>query len=1458
MQQYRVNIGLLVGLGIGSLVLIGATWGLHKFQVDRNADALIAAGEQAQQDGKLKDAIREYSNYLSVRRSDDKVRVKLANLWADVVEQPKFDPEDPNYAVAYLEDFVRQMPEEKALQKRLVDLYGRFGQLQPALDHLGRMLEKYPDDAELQVEQVKYLLQARKFDGADGALVRCKRLIGYDDKTDTFDAKKAIAPHEPIAYTNCAALLRSVQNKPELADRVMDQLVKENPELPAAYLQRGQYYTSMGEQSRGRRDFDKAYQLAPKDADVLLSMAAQAEANKRTDRAREFLNTGLKEHPKDARFYQGLAGLEMSDKKYKEALAYIADGLKHVPDDEAQNLLFYKAELQFMAQDLPAVRLTKEEMRKAGFREEFLRWIDARILLSQNKWYEASQILAELQSQLGSSGPYADQLGMQLGLAYEKSGQLDKAEMTYQAVLKRSPNNEPAKAGVQRVAMMLRRPERNPKTDDLEQRIAEILKQPKNEQDWTKINADLAKLAEERKIEGAALDLFWARLLLARQDFPEARKRLVAGRTKDPKNVDIQRLAVVLLRFEDPEQGPAKSMRLLDQITKEFGDKADLRLDRADGLIALNQQKRDDDKLKQELSALENIPTTWDENDQVTFWNGMAARYLSLGMRDEAKASLNHVVALRPNELPTRVALFTLALEANDDVEMKETQDQLLRVVGSKEDSNWLYSEARRLLSLYRRGQADKDSLEDVRKLTDRAMQERPNWFELQLLSAELALLEGNAQEALTHFEKAQELGQPNANAVLQHVRLLLAAGRFEPAKALIEQLPEAVRDGDLGQVYAEVLMNTGHVSDAVKVIQKFAAGAPEAADRQLALGQLLTRAAGDPDATEARRKELLSEADKALKSAVKLGPEVPQTWLALLSYQVMQQDQEGAKQTLQQAQLGLAEDQLVAILAKGNEIMGQWFNAENVYLTALESQPENLLLAQELANFYLSQSYPRPDKFVKATPLVNRILHAGADGKLESNDPTMMWARRAAAQMLADTGDYQQLRKAENLLASNAEGGALPAEDRLRMGRILAARRDPISRRKAKELFEQVQKDQRLDLQSELLLGQLYFSLGEWDLCKRHMQTTVARNPKSFEVRATFINMLLQRGSERDINEIAARNMNELMKLAPNNLATIKLMVELGGKSGKQEQVRKYLLGLLPKNVKPDALTDDQVGMMEFVASLLVTLDDLDDAENIYRAIVARDPNKVLALAEFLGTHRNVDESMKMLESVYKPELTQPVGTVAIGVVRARRDEIGDKYDGQVEGWLDRGLLENPESVPLLMLQAEFADVEKKYDEAADIYKKLLARKDVTGITRAIVLNNLAFLVALTGNETEAGVNSLELVQQAAQILGPTADILDTQAVIYTSKGDYQKAIRDLDNSLTENPTAAKYFHKAQAHLGAGENTAAIKAWDDAHKLEKDVRSTLNRMEFKSYDEIKPKIEQLRGQNQKLTRAAA
>jgi tetratricopeptide (TPR) repeat protein len=173
------------------------------------------------------------------------------------------------------------------------------------------MVQKYPDDPELQVQQMEYLLRAKKFDGPDGAIAKCRNLVGYDEKTDTFDTEKAIAPHEVSPYSNYAALLTSVEKNPDLARRVVEQLVKENPKSPAAYLARGQYLVSTGESGRGQRDIAKAYELAPDDANVLLAMAGSAETDKKYDRASEFYKLGKEAHPEDWRFYQGLAGLAM-------------------------------------------------------------------------------------------------------------------------------------------------------------------------------------------------------------------------------------------------------------------------------------------------------------------------------------------------------------------------------------------------------------------------------------------------------------------------------------------------------------------------------------------------------------------------------------------------------------------------------------------------------------------------------------------------------------------------------------------------------------------------------------------------------------------------------------------------------------------------------------------------------------------------------------------------------------------------------------------------------------------------------------------------------------------------------------------------------------------------------------------------------------------------------------------
>jgi tetratricopeptide (TPR) repeat protein len=215
-------------------------------------------------------------------------------------------------------------------------------------------------------------------------------------------------------------------------------------------------------------------------------------------------------------------------------------------------------------------------------------------------------------------------------------------------------------------------------------------------------------------------------------------------------------------------------------------------------------------------------------------------------------------------------------------------------------------------------------------------------------------------------------------------------------------------------------------------------------------------------------------------------------------------------------------------------------------------------------------------------------------------------------------------------------------------------------------------------------------------------------------------------------------------------------------------------------------------------------------------------------------------------LNQIYQPDRNADVLGVALSVVREKRDQVGEKYDATIQGWLDRGLLDNPDSITLLLLQADLNDIQKRYSDAAAIYRKLLDRSDLTGPRRAIVLNNLSFLVSLD-RSAASNVDPLQLANEAAQILGPSSDILDTRAVAFIAKGQYSQAIQDLKDAVTDNPTATKYFHLAEAYFGAGEKRFAVEAWTKAEELglKKEV---LNRMEHDKYDKLKREIQAIPG----------
>jgi cellulose synthase operon protein C len=370
------------------------------------------------------------------------------------------------------------------------------------------------------------------------------------------------------------------------------------------------------------------------------------------------------------------------------------------------------------------------------------------------------------------------QTDMFLGLCYEKLGSWELARNHYNSVLQQQAENAPALAGVNRVNEKIGLPDSvvsdtsEKEVDpgvDLQQLINAELQKPDNEQKWGPINDGLKKLAADRGLEEAHLKLMLAEIALKRERFDEARKLLQEADELSPHNLQISMMAVEVLRA-DPKHGPATALKMLDRFVKEFDDPPKLRLQRAQLLLQLNLEP---EELKTQLATLAVVADAWTDDQKVELWRGLASVYLSLNMREEARRYLTLAADHQPNDLPTRLTLFALALEAKDDEAMKAAQDKILEVVRNKDNSNWLYTEARRRLSLVERGQLERDALDEIRILIDRALTQRPDWNDLYLLSADVELIDRNAALALKHFEAAAARGRGNPAANAKHIKLV-------------------------------------------------------------------------------------------------------------------------------------------------------------------------------------------------------------------------------------------------------------------------------------------------------------------------------------------------------------------------------------------------------------------------------------------------------------------------------------------------------------------------------------------------------------------------------------------------------------------------------------------------------------------------------------------------------------
>ncbi len=778
MQCYRVNYTLLIGLLVGSVVAAGSIYGIWSWQMSGNAKSLLQRAEAAEADGNLREAAGLLNNYLAFRPNDKDARIKQAHLYVDMGNKAPEEQEIRDFALAKdsIINTLFKYPDQDKLRADLVEMLMQpsIAQYFPkdVLGHVKTLLSKTPDDPDLLRKQALCHSLLKQPNDAVEVLYT---LVGYDPTADTgdgaFDLSKAIAPNDVDSYRMLARILQSQLDRRELAMRVEDQMITVNPESADAYLERGRFLSMLDEGEGSRHDYGeqassdlkKAYELDPEKTDTLLALAAEAQEDGDFDLTREYLQKGLELGTDLYVFYSGLAGLERAKGNFDAALAQIERGLKAVDERQRPFLLLDKIDLQIDAKNLAgAEESIKELEREVDIKLPEVEFYEARILAERQQWLPASRILEEVRPKLAGKERMRMQVDMLLGLAYRKVGYYEKSLAVFEQLVRENPSNKFAKAQAEDIANRLRAPDSDDSVDptNFNDRLAAELAKPEEEQDWESFDKFIDAWCEENERSDVQRKLLKTQVLVSRKKYKEARSELREAYEMAKDDLSVQR-AVVRLVAIDPEGGPEQAIKLLDRTISNFGDQWQLRLDRADLYLAMNR-----DTLVEDLMSQTEGIDDWDRSTQIELWKGIASRLARAGKGEESEAAWKQVAEMDPNDLPTLMQVFDMALVRNDDEAMREAQDKVLKLVGSKNDANWAFTEAARKFVELRNDPSRDDLRGEILKLVDTSLQGRPDWNAPYILRAGLAMAERDYLQAIKDYKEGFARGRSNARAL--------------------------------------------------------------------------------------------------------------------------------------------------------------------------------------------------------------------------------------------------------------------------------------------------------------------------------------------------------------------------------------------------------------------------------------------------------------------------------------------------------------------------------------------------------------------------------------------------------------------------------------------------------------------------------------------------------------------
>ncbi|MFN0198539.1 MAG: tetratricopeptide repeat protein [Planctomycetaceae bacterium] len=1471
---------------------------MHSHQIVRNAELLIRLADDAEKIGNENLALSYLGHYIRLRKNDLDGLKRYASLVAKNTDSVRAQ----QAALLAIEEILRMDENADDFRRQAANIAIEMRRFQDASAHVKRLRERHKQDAELEYMQGQCYNGMGEYQNAATAMLRAIEL----DKTKIdyyFDLVEVVKIRsESLKLQEIDPIHEADTTADAVADRLIEQMVENGQPKYEAYLSRARYRMGNQELIKAQEDVDQALKLAGHEPDVLLlgielaitrageasSLGNEEESKSLLIGARELAKTGMGLSDANMRFYVLLAEIERGEGDQVKALKIVQDGIRELEKRQLLNgvndlnelgeaerqLLFMHADLTILQARLPdgsrdmsklaAARDVIAKLRETLIKKALIDFLEARILLTDEKWNEASLILERARRDLDRFPVVMQRIDLLLANCYQQLDNPDAVLFVYERALKSYPLWVPARLGYAGALALVNRIDESIAIyahminyPGVQQIVAELLivrqaSLPTSKRDWSAVGNYLTAIGKNSKseVDSAKIAVIKTQYLFQQDQFAEAFKTLEEAKEKYPDDISVWtslvRLTAYRSDFEVSER-TSLSRQILRQAVDKFGDRAELRMTEI-GLIA----RPDNKQALEQLQPLEKGLENFSEEEQLQLLEGLASAYQRIGARDKVEPLIRRMAEIRPREIQYRLRLVEFVGKQGDDQAVVENLKAIREVEGPGGPCG-NYVEASRLIHQATRDRKLGDNLKKARELLAETAKKRPTWADVARTQGILEELVGNYDEAFDYYQRAIALGDRSQSSILRIIQFLYEKQRYEEAdqelRNLVEEDPTLL-SGELARLGWRIAWERQQFDQALGLAVNVANDTANYRDH-IWVSQL-RQARGMPSA----------EVEQPLRDAIKLAPDAPEVWLTLIGFLVREKRLEEAGVAIEQARTALPQSVLHDTLGRCYELVEKYELAEEQYRQSVAEEPKNVARLIRVCDFF-----SRIGKTGASDEYLKRIV----DPATEAPDFAIAWARRRQALQIASTRRFDDTEKALQMLQSSVNERKIETISDLRVRvSILTnslSRKDQLD---AIATYEKIGAAVPLMESERFRLARLYMVTGNWPRCRDLSQEMISNNQDNLLLLIFHTSNLIAMNDTLEaeiwLRQVEAKIPDALLThklraqlLAVNgqtkdaadllveffrqsnfdtNQKVLTSLIENGDAAGVTQFLGKYIdeqketrtqavldeaVTLLEEG-KTDEATKKLAGFLELAqvilqlqidglkstASLLADFEQFDAADQLYREYITRSelPEAKLEYAIFLANRERVADALAICNELWGKAPDDAVARTSMAIVESTTRQ--PKIEQMVEQRLLDSIRENPRMSWQKLALARLRELQNRYPDACAQYRDVISLEP----QNIWALNNLAYALALLGQDLDEAMNS---IQSVIRLAGPVPEFLDTRALVYLAREETKKAIDDLSTAVNSNANPIFLFHLAEAHLKNNDPNKAQEALERA-----------------------------------------